>query len=107
MNLCGERKEWTLCREQKELNLCRKRNAYATRGWKQDFPIFEVKVYGKECDMLFDTGSTVNILGRETLVKHLGISEKFIQGNLAGIKGITGQRIMTQGDVQITSNMLG
>ena len=39
-------------------------------GWKRDFPIFKVKLYWKERDVLFEKGSTVNILGHETLVKY-------------------------------------
>ena len=48
----------------------------------------------------------MNILGRETLVKHLGIPEKYIQGILTGIKGITGQQIINQGNVQLSMEML-
>lgn len=54
-----------------------------------------MKIHGIEYDVLFDTGSTVNILDYETLVKHLAISQNFIQGNVTGIKGITGQQVVT------------
>ena len=33
-------------------------------------PVFNMKINGKMCDVLFDTGSTVNILGKDTLVKY-------------------------------------
>ena len=85
----------------------RAEHTYATSGSILESPIFKMKIYGKECDVLFDMGGTVNILGRDTLVKHLGIPEKFIQGHLMGIKGISGQCILNQGNVQLPMEMMG
>ena len=61
------------------------------------------------CDVLFGTGSTVNILGKDTLVNYLGIHERFIQVKTNGIKGIkliTGQKISNLGNVQLSTELL-
>ena len=88
-------------------NLLSGEHTYTACDPVRDSPIFRMKINGKECNVLFDTGSTVNILGRETLVDYLGVPEKFIQGQLTGIKGISGQRILNQGNVQLPTEMLG
>ena len=60
-------------------NLPRAEHTYAACGLIRESPIFKMKRNGKESDVIFDTGSTVNILRLETLVEHLGIPKKFVQ----------------------------
>ena len=40
-------------------------------GWKHDLPIFCVKLHGKECNVLFDTGSSANILDMEKVFMYI------------------------------------
>ena len=73
-------------------------------------PVFNMLINGKECDVLFDTGSTVNIMGKETLSEYLGIPDRFIQvkaGQVKAIQGITGQKISNVGNVQLSTELLG
>ena len=73
-------------------------------------PVFNMKINGKSCHALFNTGSTVNILGKNTLIKYLGIPDRFIQvktGEVKAIKVITGQKISNLGNVQLSTELLG
>ena len=42
-------------------------------------PVFNMLINSKVCNVLFDTGSTVNIMGKDTLSGYLGIPDRFIQ----------------------------
>ena len=47
-----------------------------------------MKINGKTCDVLFDTGSTVNIVGKEVLSGYMGIPNRFIQVKTGQVKAI-------------------
>ena len=72
--------------------------------------VFNMLINGKVCDVMFDTDSTVNILGKETLSGFLGIPIRFIQvkaGQVKAIQGIAGQKISNIGNVQLNTELLG
>ena len=54
----------------------------AVKSFILGVPVFNMLINGKACDVLFDAGSTVNILGKETLSGYLGIPDRFIQVKL-------------------------
>ena len=70
-------------------------------------PVFRVKLNGKSCGVLFDTGNTVNIISKETLVDDLGLPDHAIGGPTTRIKGITGQKITNLGSVNLSTELIG
>ena len=66
-----------------------------------------MKLNGKSCGVLFDTGSTVNIISKGTLVDDLGLPDHEIGGSTIRIKGITVQKITNLRSVNPFTELLG
>ena len=72
-----------------------------------NLPIFRMKLNGKFYGVLFDTGSTVNIISKGAVVDDLGIPNHAIGGLTTRTKGITGQKITNLGNINLSTELLG
>lgn len=73
---------------------------------QEELPIIQVHLEGVLSSILLDTGSTVSIIDKGTLTKHIGCELSQMRESYRTIKGIAGKQIRAIGNVNLEIEIL-
>ena len=70
-------------------------------------PLLKVKVNGKNCSVLLDTGSRLNLVSKSFLVNKLGINSEKIRSTNVLVKGVSGSIFQAAGEIDLSFSLVG